>query len=136
VDAAWLNARDIGKDRLLVFDYSVSDGTSGRGHLTLKPYKRLELNNPGLEVSTAVVGGALLVTLKAKRPALFVSLETDASGRFDDGGFDLMAGEARTIRFFADKGVNPQDVLNSLIVRDLYSATYPQKQEAGQPAAA
>jgi beta-mannosidase len=67
-----------------------------------------------------------LVTLKAKIPALFVSLETDASGRFDDSGFDMMAGETRTIRFFADHGVNPQDALNSLVVRDLYSATYPQ----------
>jgi beta-mannosidase len=134
VDAAWLNARDIGKDCLLMFDYSVSDGTSGQGHLTLQPYKRLELNNPGLEVSGAVVDGALLVTLKAERPALFVSLETEAGGRFDDGGFDLMAGETRTIRFIADQGVNPQLALNSLVVRDLYSATYPSKQEAGQPA--
>jgi beta-mannosidase len=135
VDAAWLNARDIGKDRLLVFDYSVSDGTTGRGHLTLQPYMRLDLNNPNLDVSTAMVGGSIMVTLKATLPALFVSLETDASGRFDDGGFDMMAGETRTIRFIADYGVNPPDALASLIVRDLHSATYPQKQEAGRPAA-
>ena len=36
VDAAWLNARDIGKDQLLVFDYTASDGSHGRGHHALQ----------------------------------------------------------------------------------------------------
>lgn len=134
VDAAWLNARDIGKDRLLVFDFSTSDGSSCRGHLALQPYKRLALEDAGLEVSTSIDGGIASVTLKAARPALFVSLETEVDGRFEDNGFDLLAGETRTIRFMADKDANPQAMAASLVVRNLHSATYPTVKETGLPA--
>ncbi len=132
VDAAWLNARDIGKDRLLVFDFSASDGTGGRGHLALLPYKRLPLADPGLELSVSMVQGTAAVTLKAAKPALFVTLETDVAGRFEDNGFELMAGETRVVRFVGDKGANVDALSASLRVRNLYSATYPSEQEAGK----
>ncbi|MGB8817661.1 MAG: glycoside hydrolase family 2 protein [Rhizobiaceae bacterium] len=131
VDAAWLNARDIGKDRLLVFEFSASDGSSGRGHFALRPYKQLALEDPHLHIATATENGVATVTLTAAKPALFVSMETDAAGRFDDGGFDMMAGERRTIRFLSENGVKPEDVYSSLVVRNLHGATHAQENQAG-----
>ena len=124
VDAVWLNARDIGKDNLLVFEFSASEGSSGRGHHALQPYKKLALENPELTVSSRIEGGEALVTVTALKPALYVSLETDAGGRFEECGFDLLAGESRTLRFIADVGVAPEAALETLTVRNLHGATH------------
>lgn len=124
VDAAWLNARDIGADNLLLFEFTASDGSAGRGHHVLQPYKRLPLADPGLAISSRIENGKALVTVSAQRPALFVSLETDAGGRFEDCGFELLGGEERTLRFIADPGVTAQMALDTLTVRNLYDATH------------
>ena len=124
VDAAWLSARDIGRDNLLVFEFQASDGSLGRGHHAHMPYKRMALGDPEISISTSNDTGVLLVTLEAKRPALFISLETSEPGRFDGGGFDLMAGEARTLRFISDTGADLEKASSSLVVRNLHSATY------------
>jgi beta-mannosidase len=124
VDAAWLSARDVGKDRLLVFEFSASDGSSGRGHHAMVPYKRMALADPEISIAKAVNDDELTVTLKAGRLALFVSLETGEPGRFDGGGFDLVAGETRIVRFIADKTADLEKAAASLVVRHLHSATH------------
>ena len=124
IDAAWLSARDVGKDCLLVFEFQASDGSSGGGHHALAPYKRMPLRDPEISISTAILNSVLSVTLAAKQPALFVSLETSEPGRFDGGGFDLLAGETRTLRFISEATVDLDRASASLIVRHLHSATY------------
>ncbi len=124
IDAAWLSARDVGKDNLLVFEFSASDGSSGRAHHALTPYKRLPLVDPEISVTKTMEDGVLSVTLDAKSPALFVSLESSAPGRFDGGGFDLLAGETRVLRFIADPDVDLDHAAETLVVRHLHSATY------------
>ncbi len=124
VDAAWLSARDIGKDNLLIFEFTASDGSAGRGHHALVPYKRMALTNPELSVRKEIKDGVLTVIFEAKKPALFVSLETGEPGRFDGGGFDLLAGEKRMLRFIPDTDADLEKAADSLIVRHLHSATY------------
>ncbi len=124
IDAAWLSARDVGKDNLLVFEFKASDGSLGRAHHALAPYKGLPLGDPEITVSKTIENGVLSVTLDAKRPALFVSLETKEPGRFDGGGFDLLAGETQTLRFIAEPNADLEQAAATLIVRHLHSATY------------
>ncbi len=45
-------------------------------------------------------------------------------GRFDAGGFDLLAGEIRTLRFIADTDADLEKAAATLTVRQLHSATY------------
>ncbi len=64
------SARDIGKDNLLVFEFTASDGSTGRGHHALTPYKRMALTDPELTVGKDIKDGALTVTIEAKKLAL------------------------------------------------------------------
>ncbi len=123
VDVAWLATRDIGSDRLLIFDFKASDGSHGRGQFAPVPYKRLPLVDPELSVLARIEKGVLEVTISAAKLALFVSLETDEPGGFDEVGFDLLAGESRTIGFIADDGADLERAKATLVVRNLYSAT-------------
>jgi beta-mannosidase len=123
VDVSWLSARDIGPERLLVFDYTASDGSHGRGQYTPVPYKRLSLVDPEISVHSEIRNGALEVTVGTSKLALFVSLETDEPGRFEEAGFDLLAGEQRTLRYIADSSADILRAQASLVVRNLYSST-------------
>ena len=123
-ELAWLSSRDIGKDALLFFDFTASNGMAGRGHYTPVPYKKLPLVAPKISISSQRDESRVLVTLKTVGLALHVSLETDEPGRFDAGGFDMLAGETRVVRFIADATANLDKVVSSLVVRDLHGATY------------
>ncbi len=123
VDLAWLATPDIGPDRLLIFDFKATDGSSGRGQYSPVPYKRLPLVDAELSVRSSIENGVLDVTVTAQKLSLFVSLESDEPGRFEECGFDLLAGESRVVRFIPDRGADIDRAAETLIVRDLYSAT-------------
>jgi beta-mannosidase len=123
VDVSWLSVRDVGPDRLLIFDFAASDGSHGRGQFAPVPYKRLALIDPEIKVQPAIVHGMLEVTVSAAKLALFVSLETNEPGRFEEAGFDLLAGESRTLRYIADANTDLNRALKSITVRDLFSST-------------
>ena len=124
LDLSWLSTRDIGEGHILMVDFKAANGMSGRVHHAPVPYKKLDLVSPQLHVETKMENGTLCVALKSKALALFVSLETDEPGRFEDGGFDMLAGEERVIRFIADEGADLARAASSLRVRDLHSAIY------------
>jgi beta-mannosidase len=123
-DLAWLSVHDIGKDALLFFEFTASNGMAGRGHHTPVAYKLLPLLTPKISISSQRDDDVVQITLKSAGLALHVSLETDEPGRFDAGGFDMLAGETRLVRFIADETAILDNVSTSLIVRDLYGATY------------
>jgi beta-mannosidase len=123
-DLAWLSVHDIGKDALLVFEFTASNSMAGRGHHVPVAYKLLPLVTPKISISSQRGDAGVQITLKSAGLALHVSLETDEPGRFDAGGFDMLAGETRVVRFIADETAILDKVSTSLIVRDLYGATY------------
>ena len=114
-------------DEVLVFSWDgEADGMRhiGDDHLAPRPYKQLPLLDPGISMTVQPPGtGASRewhLTLAAERPAFFVSIEADCSGRFSDNGFLLRPGQPRTITFSAtDDEQNPAFSLNHL-----HRATY------------
>lgn len=123
-DLAWLSTHEIGKDALLFFEFTASNDMAGRGHYAPVPYKLLPLIAPKILVLPQRMDASVTVTLKSTGLALHVSLETDEPGRFDAGGFDMLAGETRVVCFIADETANLDKVIESLVVRDLHGATY------------
>ncbi|MFB6135429.1 MAG: glycoside hydrolase family 2 protein [Halobacteriaceae archaeon] len=93
---ALLDGRDP-EDVLLRVRYDGPE-ESHPNHLALVPYKRLALPETDLDVTA----GDGAVTVAADGAALFVALETDADGRFEDNYFHLLPGESRTVGFEAD----------------------------------
>ncbi|MBV2184446.1 MAG: glycoside hydrolase family 2 protein, partial [Rhizobium sp.] len=95
-----IDETEIPVDALLAWDFIASNGMSGEGHLTLQPYKTLELKPSGLQTSVAPLGdGRFDVTVGATGLALFLMLEADCPGRFSDNAFDLHAGMTRRVTF-------------------------------------
>lgn len=62
--------------------------------------------------------GAFDINLSAKALALFVTVETDMAGRFSDNGFDMLAGDKRTLTFMPKL---PVDTAPTFVLRDLFS---------------
>jgi beta-mannosidase len=71
---------------------------------------------PELKLSWTVSGDS--VTVRAETLALFVQLESDARGHFQDGGFFLVPGEERVIRFTGESHF--ADTLTVRSLRDSY----------------
>ena len=116
VDALALRLADLGVDEMLHFRWTTSDGQSGSDTFAPKPYKAYDLHPPGL--SHSVSGNQISIT--AQSLALFVAVEADIPGRFDDNAFTLLPGETRVLQFTPqDPAATPQFTL-----RDLHSATY------------
>lgn len=69
-----------------------------RNVLLLEPPKNLKglPDNSGLDIEVAKEGDEVSVTIKSKAPAaLFVTLTTQAAGRFSDNVFPVIGGEAK-----------------------------------------
>lgn len=114
VGALQVPLAELGPDEMLHFTWQ---STAGNGSDTFapKPYKTYDLLPPDL---TCTVDGSR-ITLTAKALALFVAVEADVPGRFDDNGFTLLPGQDRVVSFTpADPDVTPHFTL-----RDLHSAT-------------
>ncbi|WNG47154.1 glycoside hydrolase family 2 protein [Archangium minus] len=113
-----LPADSVPEGSLLMWSYSASNGSSGRGHHVNGTYKQLELEPPGLSARTVRrADGSYELTLSSKGLALFVMIEADIEGRFSDNAFDLTAGESQTLFFTpVEQGAEAEFTL-----RDLYS---------------
>jgi beta-mannosidase len=94
-----------------------------RLHFAPRPYKTYALHDPEIAIRHQVSNGALLITLQAGNPTYFVSLESDEPGHFDDNAFDLLPGEARTIRFTPHEAGGAKRAADSLTIRNLHSST-------------
>ncbi len=106
----------LARDEMLHFHWTDSTGQSGSDTFATRPYKGYDLRAPGL--SCSVSGNQVTVT--AASLALFVAVEADVPGRFDDNAFTLLTGESRTLQFTpADPSATPNFTL-----RDLHSATH------------
>lgn len=104
---------DIPADALLGWRFAAANGTAGEGHLSVLPYKALELEPPGLALNVRPLpDGTYEVSVTAAGLALFVVIEADRPGRCSDNAFDLAGGETRRIIFTpadgAGSGAVPQ----------------------------
>ncbi|NML73671.1 glycoside hydrolase family 2 protein [Rhizobium sp. S-51] len=100
-------------DALLGWRFTAANGMAGEGHLSVLPYKALELEPPGLTLDVSPLpDGTYEVSVTAAGLALFVVIEADRPGRCSDNAFDLAAGETRRIIFTpadgAGSGAVPQ----------------------------
>jgi beta-mannosidase len=93
-------ASDIPNDTLLFWAFEASNGMRGEGHHVHGNYKALDLKPSGLAIEAAPgPDGSFDLTVTATGLALHVMVEADIEGRYSDNAFDLIAGEAKRIRF-------------------------------------
>jgi beta-mannosidase len=115
-----LAADTISPDEILVFVWNSSDGSHGVDHLTLNPYKTLDLVAPQITSEITQSGEAWTLKLKSEKPAFFTAVEADQPGRFSHNGFLLLPDHPRMITFTpTTPGAKPD-----FTIRDLHSATY------------
>ena len=110
-------------DEVLVFSWAWQDGDtrhSGEDHMAPHPYKLLPLLDPEIDMTVTQTGADWQITLSAKRPAFFATLEADCDGRFSDNGILLRPGHPRIITFSADEAGNKPD----FTLQHLHKATY------------
>ncbi|MDE1170091.1 MAG: hypothetical protein PW734_02605 [Verrucomicrobium sp.] len=75
-------------------------GKTTRNELFLAPYKRCALEKPRIALAVRAEKGGFAVSLKADKPAFFVTLDPQAlPGHFDDNAITLLPGETRVLRF-------------------------------------
>lgn len=94
--------------------YSSARAISAPNWTADAPAKAYDFPDPKL--SWTVSGDS--VTVRSERLALFVQLQSDARGHFDGGGFFLVPGEERVIRFIGE--AHFADTLTVRSLRDSY----------------
>ena len=101
---------DLPEGALLFWAFEASNGMRGEGHHVPGTYKALDLEPSGLTLDIAPrEDGGFAVAAAARGLALHVMLEADVAGRWSDNGFDLAAGERKTVVFIpTERGVRPQ----------------------------
>ncbi len=119
IDVVEISKADIGDD-ILVYRWSDDQGTMMQDHLALQPYKTYALPDPNISFDIEEKDGALHLTLKADKPAFYVSIEADVSGRFSDNGF-LMTSKEDVVITFAPKDNSARP---NFVIRDLRNATF------------
>ena len=111
-----LSANDLRTDEMLYFTWTTTSGQSGNDIFAPKPYKNYDLLPP--QLSHHINDNQITIT--AKTLALFVAVEADVAGRYDQNAFTLLPGEQKTVTFTP---VDP-DATATFVLRDLHSATY------------
>ncbi|MEM9552270.1 MAG: glycoside hydrolase family 2 protein, partial [Pseudomonadota bacterium] len=109
-------SEDLRTGEVLIFDWSAPGEHAGSDHFAPVPYKALDLPEPGLRIEI----GENALTLSARRPAFFVSVEPSVPGRLSDNGVLVRPGCPATLTFAPD---NPA-ARAQFSLRDLHSATY------------
>jgi beta-mannosidase len=93
-------SEDLPEGTLLFWSFEASNGMRGEGHHVPGTYKALDLEPSGLTLDIAPrEDGGFSVAAAARGLALYVMLEADVAGRWSDNGFDLAAGERKTVVF-------------------------------------
>jgi beta-mannosidase len=118
-----IDAGKVPAGHLIDYRWSASDGSEGADHFSPERYKALPLRDPAIVLAARAVEDRVQISLSADAPALFVTLESAAPGRFSDNCFALLPGAPRTVSFTPISGA-PADALAGLGVRDLYTATH------------
>jgi beta-mannosidase len=118
IDVLDIPLAELGDD-ILIYDWIDDQGHKMSDHFAPKPYKSYQLPDPNLTFNIDEKDGVYHLTLSADRPAFFVSIEADVSGRFSDNGF-LMTSENDVEITFKPK-VSEQTP--NFVVRDLRNAT-------------
>ncbi len=104
---------------MLIWRFEASNGMQDEGHFIAGTYKALELPASALKSTvTKRADGGFDVTVASPSLSLFVMVESDVEGRFSDNGFDLCAGERRTIAFHPRQESQAWPVF---VLRDLHS---------------
>ena len=103
-------------DEMFHYHWTDMTGRTGSDTFAPRPFKSYDLLPS--ELTSKIDGNE--ITVSAKSLALFVAIEADVPGRFDDNAFTLLAGEHKTVRFTP---TNP-DAQPTFTLRDLHSATY------------
>ena len=113
-------ANDASPDEFLVFSWN-EGSQMRRDHFTVQPYKRLPLQNPGLQVKVSEAGeGRWRFHIRAENPAFFVALETAAEGVFSDNAVMVLPGAPVDLIWTPRGAVT--DPREGLTVRDLWSS--------------
>ena len=123
-ELARLPMSKIPEDSILHLSVKRAGKETRESHFALKPYKNYNFEDPEITHKCEISGDELLITLLAKKPAYFLGLESAEPGHFSDNAFDLLPGEARTIRFTPRERGGAQRAGASLIIRSLYSSTH------------
>jgi beta-mannosidase len=109
-------AAALAPDEMLHFSWTTSEGATGSDTFAPQPYKDYDLQAPGLNAE--ITGNTITIT--ASNLALFVAVEAEVPGRFDQNALTLLPDEPVTITFApTDPTHTPKFTL-----RDLHSATY------------
>lgn len=118
IDIVEISKADIGED-ILVYKWTDEQGAVMQDHLALQPYKAYALPDPNISFDLEEKEGVFSLSLRADKPAFYVSVEADVSGRFSDNGF-LMTSHEDVVITFAPKenGARP-----NFVIRDLRTAT-------------
>jgi beta-mannosidase len=116
-----LEAGSVEADAILAFRWQASNGMTGEDHFSPQRYKRLPLQSPELSLAVQPMGADLSVKIAARKPAFFVSLESNAPGRFSDNFITVLPGRPKNVRFVPLSGESSRPA--DITVRDLHSAT-------------
>ena len=121
-ELSWLVASDISDGDILLYRFKASNGMSGEGHFSPKPYKALDIKDAKIKTDVTTDGAVITLSLSSKKLALFVVPECEEEGHFSDSAFVLIPGHAKQITFTAASSEVASRAAKSLIVRDLYSS--------------
>ena len=116
VDIFTIPTTALAADEMLHFTWTTTSGAIGSDTFAPRAYKDYDLQPPMLDAE--ITGTSITIT--AKKLALFVAIEADIPGRFDQNAMTLLPGQPVTITF------TPTDPAQSptFTLRDLHSATY------------
>ncbi|MDP5084904.1 MAG: glycoside hydrolase family 2 protein [Yoonia sp.] len=106
----------VNADEMLHYTWTTSGGHAGQDTFAPRPYKNYNLLPPRL---THSINGNR-ITITAKSLALFVAVEADVPGRFDQNALTLLPGQDVTVTFTPATA----DATPTFVLRDLHSATY------------
>lgn len=113
-------ARDgLSDDEVLYYEWTDQNGQLMCDHFAPAPYKSYHLPDPDLQLTSEIKDDVYYLTITADKPAFYVSLEADISGRFSDNGFILLPGQKRTISFIPKSAKAKPE----FVIRDLRNAT-------------
>jgi len=119
-DIMTLSADLIGRNEMLLIRWRAADGTTGQDIFAAHAYKTYDLVAPDLGLAITRDGADYVLDITASALGIFVSIEADVAGRFDDNAITVLPDEPARICFTP----TDPDTAPNFTIRDLHSATY------------
>jgi beta-mannosidase len=111
---------ELAADEFLFFSWRDSAGNLlGENDYFPKAYKAYELTTPVVSATWSERDGGRVLTLKADKPALFVTVTTDVPGYFSDNALTLLPGRPVELTFTPRDGADTALLADTLRVRNL-----------------